>query len=137
MRIARLNELKSESPFIKQFPQFTLIVGKSSDPFDYYGVEEMHGLKKSECYDTKTDAYIAGLCNVNPNNSNEIFLFLNKIRFNSDHKDLLLIMHETMHLSLELWGHNLQDGDLEEKVITWAETTADTIYLELKSQNFI
>ena len=97
----------------------------------------MHGLKKSECYDNPTDAYIAGLCNVNPNNPDEIFLFLNKIRFNSDYKDLLLIMHETLHLSLEIFGRNLQDGDLEEKVITWAEETADTIYLELKSQNLI
>ena len=53
----------------KQYKDFLLIIGKSSDIFDYFGVEELHGLKRSECYDTPDDAYIAGLCNQFPDDS--------------------------------------------------------------------
>ena len=38
-----------------------------------------------------------------------------------------------MHLSLEINGSNLQDGDLEEKVITYAEDTSIEICEYLKS----
>ena len=127
MRIKRVFEFNKQI-ISKDFPEFTFILGKSSDVFDFFEVEEMHGLKKSECYDKHDDAYIAGLCNVYPNDHSKIFLFINEMRLGNGHKDILLIMHETMHLSLEIHGHNLEDGNLEEKVITWAEETADKIY---------
>lgn len=117
----------------KQYKDFLLIIGKSSDIFDYFGVEELHGLKRSECYDTPNDAYIAGLCNQFPDDSSKQFLFINEIRIGKSYKDVLLIMHETMHLSLEINGHNLEDGDKEEETITYAEEVALEICEHLKS----
>ena len=117
----------------KQYKDFLLIIGKSSDIFDYFGVEELHGLKRSECYDTPNDAYIAGLCNQFPDDSSKQFLFINEIRIGRSYKDVLLIMHETMHLSLEINGHNLEDGDKEEETITYAEEVALEICEHLKS----
>lgn len=131
MRINRVFELNKQI-ISKEFPEFTFILGKSSDVFDFFGVEEMHGLKKSECYDRPDDSYIAGLCNVYPNDHSKIFLFINEMRLGNGYKDVLLIMHETTHLSLQLHGHNLEEGDLEEEVITWSEETADKIYQYLK-----
>lgn len=117
----------------KQYKDFLLIIGKSSDIFDYFGVEELHGLKRSECYDTPDNAYIAGLCNQFPDDSSKQFLFINEIRIGRSYKDVLLIMHETMHLSLEVNGHNLEDGDKEEETITYAEEVALDICEHLKS----
>jgi len=124
-----INKINTSNIVTKQYPNFLLIIGnKSSDMFDFFGVEELHGLKKSECYDNSDNAYIAGFCNQYPDNPKKIYLFLNKFRLGNGYKDVLLIMHETLHLSLEIHGHNLEDGELEEKVITWAEETADEIY---------
>lgn len=64
---------------------------------------------------------MAGLCNHFPDDSSKQFLFINEIRIGRSYKDVLLIMHETMHLSTELNGHNLEDGDKEEETITYAE----------------
>ena len=131
MRIKRVFEFNKQI-ISKEFPEFTFILGKSSDVFDFFGVEEMHGLNKSECYDRPDDAYIAGLCNVYPNDHSKIFLFINEMRLGNGYKDVLLIMHETMHLSLQLHGRDLEKDDLEEEVITWAEEMADKIYQYLK-----
>ena len=110
---------------------YMLIIGKSSDIFDYFGVEELHGLERSKCYDTPDDAYIAGLCNQFPDDSDRHFLFINEIRIGRSYKDVLLIMHESMHLSLEVHGHNLE-GDVEEDAITYGEKVATEICEYLK-----
>ncbi len=133
LKAYKLYESLSEDIISKQYDDYLLIIGKSSDIFDYFGVEEMHGLKKSECYDGVDNAYIAGLCNQFPDNPEKQFLFINNIRIGRSYKDVLLIMHEAMHLSLEINGPNLQDGDLEEKAITYAENTAIEICEYLKS----
>ena len=116
----------------REYPDYLLIIGKSSDVFDYFGVDEVHGLKKSECYDSPSDAYIAGLCNQFPSDETRQFLFINEIRIGRSYKDVLLIMHESMHLSLEINGTDLGDGDLEEKTITYAENVALEICEYLK-----
>ena len=134
MRIKRIEEFNVASDIkTKQYKDFLLIIGKSSDIFDYFGVEELHGLKKSECFDNPEDAYIAGLCNQFPDDPSKQFLFINEIRIGRSYKDVLLIMHETMHLSLEINGHNLEDGDKEEEKITYAEEVALDICEHLKS----
>jgi hypothetical protein len=134
MRIKRIEEFNVASDIkTKQYKDFLLIIGKSSDIFDYFGVEELHGLKKNECFDNPEDAYIAGLCNQFPDDPSKQFLFINEIRIGRSYKDVLLIMHETMHLSLEVNGHNLEDGDKEEETITYAEEVALAICEHLKS----
>lgn len=138
MKIKRIGEFDDnpknnpENILTRQYPDYLLIIGKSSDVFDYFGVEELHGLERAKCYDTPDDAYIAGLCNQFPGNPEEQFLFINEIRIGRSYKDVLLIMHEAMHLSLEIHGHNLGEGDLEEEAITYGENVALEICEYLK-----
>jgi len=134
MKIKTIGEFNADAVNIKtkQYPDYLLIVGKSSDIFDYFGVEELHGLKRSECYDTPDSAYIAGLCNQFPDDSTKQFLFINEVRIGRSYKDVLLVMHEAMHLSLEVHGLNLE-GDTEEEAITYAENVALEICEYLKS----
>ncbi len=61
------------------------------------------------------------------------FLFINEIRIGRSYKDVLLIMHEAMHLSLKVHGYNLEEGDTEEDAITYAENVALEICEYLKS----
>ena len=130
----------SNSIISKQYPEYTLIIGKKSeDIFNFFGVEELHGLYKKDCYDNPTNAYIAGLCNVYPDDHNKLFLFLNATRLGNGYKDVLLIMHESMHLSLEIHGTDLtyKGVDIEEIAITWAEENSDSIYQFLRSQGIL
>jgi hypothetical protein len=135
MKIKTIGEFNGDAVNIKtkQYPDYLLVVGKSSDIFDYFGVEELHGLKRSECYDTPDSAYIAGLCNQFPDDPTKQFLFINEVRIGRSYKDVLLIMHEAMHLSLEVHGLNLEGGDTEEAAITYAENVALEICEYLKS----
>ena len=132
MKIKRIGEFNTTNIKTKQYKDYLLVIGKSSDIFDYFKVEELHGLKRSECYDTPDDAYIAGLCNQFPDDPSKQFLFINEIRIGRSYKDVLLIMHEAMHLSLEVHGYNLQ-GDTEEVAITYGENVAKEICEYLKS----
>ena len=124
----------------KQYPEYSLIIGKKSeDIFNFFGVEELHGLYKKDCYDNPTNAYIAGLCNVYPDDHSKLFLFLNATRLGNGYKDVLLIMHESMHLSLEIHGTDLtyKGVDIEEIAITWAEENSDFIYQFLRSKGIL
>lgn len=132
MKIKRIGEFNTTNIKTKQYKDYLLVIGKSSDIFDYFKVEELHGLKRSECYDTPDDAYIAGLCNQFPDDPSKQFLFINEIRIGRSYKDVLLIMHEAMHLSLEVHGYNLK-GDTEEVAITYGENVATEICEYLKS----
>lgn len=125
--------VRSNSDYIvKDMKKYTLIVGKSQDIFDFYEVEEMHGLKKEDSYDTPSDAYIAGLSNYNPHGEDKKpFLFINETRIGTDPvTDALLFMHETMHMSLLLFNWDIQNK--EEEIITWAEEEAKKIYNVIK-----
>jgi hypothetical protein len=114
--------------FAKEMQKYTLIIGKSQDIFSHYGVEEMHGLRKEDSYDTPSDAYIAGLSNYSPHGESEKpFLFINETRIGKNPiTDALLCMHETMHLSLLLFNWDVENK--EEEIITWAEAEAAKIY---------
>lgn len=119
----------------KKYPKFLLLLGnKSVDVFNYFNVEELHGLYKSQAEkypETRDDAYIAGFCNYIPKPNNkyqygdEVFIFINVSRLKNNMKDATLIMHETMHLSLML--HNWNIKDKEEQIITDAEKYANEI----------
>ena len=98
------------------------------DIFKYFGVEELHGLKLTDCQaynNTSEDAYIAGLCNRIPNN-NKMFIFLNTSRMNNCQEKMALIFHECMHLSLDI--HNYDVMNKEEEIISWAEAEAKKIF---------
>ena len=138
--IKKLSYFDISGIITKQYPEYTLIIGKKSeDIFNFFGVEELHGLYKKDCYDNPTNAYIAGLCNVYPDDHSKLFLFLNATRLGNGYKDVLLIMHESMHLSLEIHGTDLtyKGVDIEEIAITWAEENSDSIYQFLRSQGIL
>ena len=117
--------------------EYTLLLSYNScDLFDYYSVEEMHGLNKSECLahpNTPGDAYIAGLCNYVPKESGEYndgdpsFVFINLLRCTDTVRTVGLIMHELMHQSF-LINHDFD----EEKLITWAEEETYKVYAIIK-----
>lgn len=142
MKIKRMNEF-SDTILTKQFEEYLLIIGtKSEDMFLYFGVEEMHGLNLIDCRnhaETPDNAYIAGFCNQFPADASKFYLFLNSQRITgmfqsgTPHHAPLLIMHECMHMSIEVHGANLSNGDLEEKTITWAEEQSKDIIEYMKS----
>jgi hypothetical protein len=103
--------------------------------FDYYNVDQMHGLNKVDCDDfdnTTESAYFAGWCNFIPKESGEYdqndrrFIFINLSRCNDDTEAMGLIMHEMMHQSL--FVHNYDVTNKEEEIITWAEEEAYEVY---------
>jgi hypothetical protein len=104
------------------------------DIFDYYAVEEMHGLTKQECQahaNTADSAYIAGWSNYIPKESGQYedkdprFVFINLSRCTDPVKTTGLIMHEMMHQSMWLHDYNLEE---EESIITWAEEETYAVY---------
>jgi hypothetical protein len=93
------------------------------DIFNYYNVDEMHGLNLHDCVNhnnTNQSAYIAGWCNLIPN-SDRHYVFINLSRCNTDIETFGLIMHELMHLSFDLHTD-------EEELITWAEKESYQVF---------
>ena len=106
----------------------------NTDPcsiFDYYNVEQMHGLNKKDCMlhlNNNQQAYIAGWCNLIPG-SDRYFIFINLNRCNS-HLDLICnLYHELMHWSI---NHYNEDLSFEEEMITIAENETREVYELIK-----
>ena len=114
---------------IKETKNFTLILGQvSTDLFDYFEVDEMHGFSRAaaEAYpETKEDAYIMGLTNYAPTFNMKPFIFFNVSRFDGSFKDYTAIMHEAMHLTLLL--NNWDIALKEEQIVAQAEIVANNI----------
>ena len=102
------------------------------DIFNYYNVDEMHGLNLYDCINynnTNYDSYIGGWCNFIPN-SDRHYVFINLSRCNNVIETFGLIMHELMHLSFDLHKD-------EEQLITWAENESYQIFELIKNQSRI
>lgn len=114
---------------IYDFKHYQLILwDKPCDIFKHFGVDELHGLNLHDCEaynNTNEDAYIAGLCNLIPN-TDKMFIFLNTSRMNNCKEKMALIFHEAMHLSLEIYDHDVIEK--EEQIISWAEAEANKIF---------
>jgi len=124
-----MGKKKDSSVKVFNYKNYTLILSKNPcDIFTHFKVEDLHGLNYQKCLkhkNTKESAYIAGLTNKSPKTKKD-FLFLNLNRLGKDEEKMGLIMHETMHLSLELHKHDVNKK--EEEIITWAEKEAYKIY---------
>lgn len=115
----------------------TYILLLSYDPcdvFDYFDVNEMHGLTISECithHNTPDSSYIAGWCNFVPKESGDYgkddarYVFINLTRCKDDISTMGLIMHELMHQSFFIHDYNM---DSEEEIITWAEEESYEVF---------
>lgn len=118
-----------------------LLSNNPCDVFNYFGVNEMHGLNLKDCklhQNTKQSSYIAGWCNFVPKENKEYsktdkrFVFINLSRCTDEVKTTGLIMHELCHQSLFMFNYDMEK---EEEIITWAEEETYKIYKILKTLN--
>ena len=125
--------------------KYILLIGNdATEIFDYYKVEEMHGLNRKDAQAEEVDktvgngVYIYGLTNYDPADKKltakdpyKPFLFINLGTFKkySLTEKATGVMHETMHMSILL--NNWDIKDKEEKVITFAEDEANKIIEKL------
>ena len=127
--------------------KYILLIGNNAtEVFDYYKVEEMHGLNRADAQAEEVDmtkgngVYLYGLTNYDPADKKltakdpyKPFLFINLGTFKkySVTEKATAIMHETMHMGILL--NNWDIKDKEEKVITYAEDEANKIIEKIKS----
>jgi hypothetical protein len=126
---------------IKSIKRSDYLLLLSSDPcelFKFFNIEQMHGLKLSECLaynNSKNDSYIAGLCNYIPKDEYKLndpcFVYINLTRCKDEKTTLLTLFHELMHMSLQKFQWNLHR---EEEIITWAENETNEV-LDIIKQN--
>jgi hypothetical protein len=118
-------------------PDLILIVGSDAiSLFDYFEVEELHGLNKKDCIQRINEGgtYIDGMCNLIPDSFTEnlyYFIFINlKAISDIDVKNYGLIFHESTHYCFEkYWYGNFEsDQEKEEILITEAENLGIDIY---------
>ena len=114
--------------------KYDLLIGDDSvELFDYFNVNELHGLKRSDAVnynETNKDVFIAGMSNYHPSDRLLIkypkpYVFINTKPLKNDFRDISLVMHEMIHQSL--LQHNW-DINLEEEIITWAENETNYIF---------
>jgi len=121
--------------------KYVLLAGKdATEIFDYYKVDEMHGLNRDDAQAEEVDkskgngVYIYGWTNYDPqdkkltaNAPHKPFLFINLGTFKkySLTEKATAVMHETMHISILLNNWNIKDK--EEEVIGFAEEQANKI----------
>lgn len=129
--------------------KFVLLLGKdATEIFDYYGVDQMHGLNRKDAQAEEVDktkgngVYIYGWTNYDPRDKKltkkapyKPFLFLNKKHFKGNFKDITLVNHEAMHMSILLNDWNIKDK--EEEAVTLAEDVTNKIVKLLKLDKFI
>ena len=114
----------------------------SHDPnelFEYYEVEELHGLNAKDCkahINDETQAYIAGLSNFVPKKEGEYkyndrrFIFINRMRCTDLIEATCLVFHECMHHYLHLFEYDVENN--EENIITLAEIETKEVIKLLK-----
>ena len=120
---------------------YVLLVGdNATEIFDYYKVDEMHGLNLKDAQAEEIDktkgngVYIYGWTNYDPADKKltgkapyKPFLFLNLSTFKkySPTEKATAVMHETVHMGILLNNWNIKDK--EEEVISFAEEEANKI----------
>jgi hypothetical protein len=120
---------------------YVLLAGNNAtEIFDYYNVEEMHGLNRKDAKLEEVDktkgngVYIYGWTNYDPADKKltakapyKPFLFINLGTFKkySLTEKATAVMHETIHMSILL--NNWKITDKEEEVISYAEEQANKI----------
>ena len=125
--------------------KYVLLVGdNATEIFDYYDVDEMHGLNLMDAKAEEVDktvgngVYIYGWTNYDPADKKltakaplKPFLFINLGAFKkySLTEKCTAVMHETMHMSILL--NNWKITDKEEEVIGFAEDEANKIIEKL------
>jgi hypothetical protein len=111
-------------------PDLTLLVGQNAlSLFDYYGVDELHGLNKKDCIKRINEGgtYFDGFQNLIPYEKDQYYLFINNSSLTENELDNFgLIFHESTHYQFEKYYDSLKEN--EEQLITDAEILAKEIY---------
>lgn len=109
----------------------------STDPceiFNYYNVDEMHGLNLEDCRkhpNTNESSYICGWCNFIPKPNKDYkltdrhFVFINLNRCNNELDLSCNLFHELLHFSFDF--HN-EDLSMEEEIVTYAELETREVF---------
>lgn len=144
--IVSVNNFEKNS--IKGFDmgKYLLLIGNNAtDIFNYYNVQQMHGLNLNDAIAEEikktvgNGVYIYGWTNYDPADKKltakapfKPFLFLNMGTFKrySPSEQATAIMHETMHMSILL--NNWDIRDKEEEAIGFAEEEANKIINKIK-----
>ena len=144
--IVAVNNFEKNS--IKGFDmgKYLLLIGNNAtDIFNYYNVQQMHGLNLNDAIAEEINktvgngVYIYGWTNYDPADKKltakapfKPFLFLNMGAFKrySPSEQATAIMHETMHMSILL--NNWDIRDKEEEAIGFAEEEANKIIKKIK-----
>ena len=104
----------------------TLLIGDSALAlFDYFQVDELHGLNRQACIDriAQGGTYFDGMQNLYPRTTDMYYLFLNTSSFTDNMaQNFGLVFHEATHYQFEKYYDDLQDK--EEELITDAEELA-------------
>ena len=107
-------------------PDLTLLVGQNAlSLFDYYGVNELHGLNKKDCIKRMNEggSYFDGFQNLIPYEKDQYYLFINNSSLTDNEIDNFgLIFHEATHYQFEKYYDSLKEN--EEQLITDAEILA-------------
>jgi len=111
---------------VKINADLVLLVGESAiSLFDYFEVNELHGLNRKDCIQRIKDGgtYIDGMCNQLPTNSNKYYIFINESAITNDLLiDFGLIFHESTHYYFRKYYDNLKEN--EEDLISESEQLA-------------
>jgi hypothetical protein len=104
----------------------TLLVGTSAlSLFDYFEVDELHGLTRQACIDriAQGGTYFDGMQNIYPQKTDMYYLFINSSAFTENMSENFgLIFHESTHYQFEKFYDSLKEN--EEQLITDAEQLA-------------
>ena len=149
--IVAVNNFEKNS--IKGFDmgKYLLLIGNNAtDIFNYYNVQQMHGLNLNDAIAEEikktvgNGVYIYGWKNYDPADKKltakapfKPFLFLNMGAFKrySPSEQATAIMHETMHMSILL--NNWDIRDKEEEAIGFAEEEANKIINKIKAGRYL
>jgi len=114
-----------------EFDDYCILIGTDAlSIFDYYQVDEMHGLSRAGAVKRIAEGgtYIDGWVNYGPGMTKP-YLFLNQAAFLYNYKDITLVMHEYCHMALLL--HNYDVTKQEEEIITFAENSTNLFFENL------
>ena len=111
---------------VKLKADLVLLLGESAiSLFDYFGVDELHGLNIIDCIKRIKEGgtYIDGMCNELPTDSSKYYLFINESAYTQDLLiDFGLIFHECTNYYFRKYYDTLQEN--EEQLITDSEKLA-------------
>jgi hypothetical protein len=113
-----------------EFDDYCILIGTDAlSIFDYYNVDEMHGLSREGAVKRIAEGgtYIDGWVNLGP--GDKPYLFLNQAAFLYNYKDITLVMHEYCHMALLLNDYDIESK--EEQIITFAENSTNLFFENL------